>query len=50
MIKKAHKAKILFSNETYCEVGTNNIEDLGTNSFKSGDFYIIDVKNPSPRN
>ena len=49
-IEKAHKCKVLFSNETYCEVGTNKLEEMGTNSFKNGDFSLVDVKNPTPRN
>lgn len=47
---KANKCKVLFSNETYCEVGTNKLEEVGQNSFKNGDFSLVDIKNPSTNN
>lgn len=41
-IKKAVKRHKLVTSEIICDIGTQNIREIGKTVFKRGDFYVVD--------
>jgi len=46
-VKKASKGRTIVTNEVFCEIGTSRLFEIGQTSFKRGDFYLVDVRQPS---